>query len=90
MASQEGFALKTIELGRCMICGCEKEEHHNYEPEIMLAPDNCVCFDDENWKDLYNEDGVRCIPEVCNDFEYDADRIGCINCCHDLECHKRT
>jgi DNA-binding XRE family transcriptional regulator len=54
MASQEGFALKTIELGRCMICGYEKEEHHNYEPEIMLAPDNCVCFDDEGWEVFNN------------------------------------
>jgi hypothetical protein len=81
--------MKTIDLETCMICGGEKEEHHSYEPVVLLVPDSCVCFCDDNWVDLYNEEGARYIPEVCNEFVYDSERIGCVHCCHDLACHKQ-
>lgn len=83
--------MKAIDLEICKICGCSKDDdHHAYEAEVLLAPDNCVCFDDEEWADKYTEEGIRYIPEVCDHFEYDGDGLACINCYHNLECHRRT
>jgi hypothetical protein len=79
--------VKKIEIGICKICGGREDEHHAYESDVIIAPDNCVCFDSE-WRSLYNKDGVRYIPDVCDSFEPYSGGLECKRCSHDKECHK--
>ena len=80
--------MKAVNKGMCSICGYERVNHvdyhqffgyHKYIP--VKAPKECECNYLE-WNDPSN------IPPVCDIFNDDGNGH-CMNCEHDIECHKK-